>query len=107
MWAAYKNRTEVARLLLEKGANPNITGQVLNLYMLTLHSSLHVSLNPSLFVKHVVVSKHFNDDTPKIIDCCYSKENLTFVVFGLKPGCDSIMFSDDADEAAIYQLPWY
>lgn len=30
MWAAYKGRTDVARLLLEKGANPNITGQVLN-----------------------------------------------------------------------------
>lgn len=28
MWAAYKGRTEVAQLLLEKGANPNITGQV-------------------------------------------------------------------------------
>lgn len=28
MWAAYKGRVEVARLLLEKGANPNITGQV-------------------------------------------------------------------------------
>uniref|UniRef100_A0A673FHI9 Kinase D-interacting substrate 220a n=1 Tax=Sinocyclocheilus rhinocerous TaxID=307959 RepID=A0A673FHI9_9TELE len=27
MWAAYKGRVEVARLLLEKGANPNITGQ--------------------------------------------------------------------------------
>lgn len=29
MWAAYKGRTDVADLLLEKGANPNITGQVL------------------------------------------------------------------------------
>ena len=28
MWAAYKGRTEVALLLLEKGANANITGQV-------------------------------------------------------------------------------
>lgn len=28
MWGAYKGRVEVARLLLEKGANPNITGQV-------------------------------------------------------------------------------
>lgn len=28
MWAAYKGRTDVAELLLEKGANPNITGQV-------------------------------------------------------------------------------
>lgn len=28
MWAAYKGRTDVADLLLEKGANPNITGQV-------------------------------------------------------------------------------
>lgn len=28
MWAAYKGRVEVAGLLLEKGANPNITGQV-------------------------------------------------------------------------------
>uniref|UniRef100_A0A8C1K6P7 Kinase D-interacting substrate 220a n=1 Tax=Cyprinus carpio TaxID=7962 RepID=A0A8C1K6P7_CYPCA len=27
MWAAYKGRLEVAHLLLEKGANPNITGQ--------------------------------------------------------------------------------
>ncbi|XP_016090960.1 kinase D-interacting substrate of 220 kDa-like isoform X2 [Sinocyclocheilus grahami] len=27
MWAAYKGRVEVARLLLEKGANPNITRQ--------------------------------------------------------------------------------
>lgn len=31
MWAAYKGRTDVAELLLEKGANPNITGQVLRL----------------------------------------------------------------------------
>lgn len=31
MWAAYKNRTDVVQLLLEKGANPNITGQVLSL----------------------------------------------------------------------------
>lgn len=31
MWAAYKGRTDVAQLLLEKGANPNITGQVLRL----------------------------------------------------------------------------
>lgn len=31
MWAAYKGRTDVARLLLEKEANPNITGQVLRL----------------------------------------------------------------------------
>jgi len=28
MWASYKGRTEVAKLLLEKGANPNITGMV-------------------------------------------------------------------------------
>lgn len=28
MWAAYKGCTDVADLLLEKGANPNITGQV-------------------------------------------------------------------------------
>uniref|UniRef100_H3C709 Kinase D interacting substrate 220 n=1 Tax=Tetraodon nigroviridis TaxID=99883 RepID=H3C709_TETNG len=27
MWAAYKGRTDVADLLLDKGANPNITGQ--------------------------------------------------------------------------------
>ncbi len=31
MWAAYKGRTDVAQLLLEKGANPNITGQVMRL----------------------------------------------------------------------------
>lgn len=31
MWAAYKGRTDVAQMLLEKGANPNITGQVLRL----------------------------------------------------------------------------
>ena len=31
MWAAYKGRTPVAQMLLEKGANPNITGQVLDL----------------------------------------------------------------------------
>ena len=31
MWAAYKGRTPVAQMLLEKGANPNITGQVLEL----------------------------------------------------------------------------
>ena len=31
MWAAYKGCTDVAQLLLEKGANPNITGQVLRL----------------------------------------------------------------------------
>lgn len=31
MWAAYKGRTDVAQMLLEKGANPNITGQVLKL----------------------------------------------------------------------------
>lgn len=29
MWAAYKGCTDVAQLLLEKGANPNITGQVM------------------------------------------------------------------------------
>lgn len=29
MWAAYKGCTDVAQLLLDKGANPNITGQVL------------------------------------------------------------------------------
>jgi len=28
MWAAYKGRTPVAQMLLEKGAHPNITGQV-------------------------------------------------------------------------------
>lgn len=28
MWAAYKGCTDVAELLLDKGANPNITGQV-------------------------------------------------------------------------------
>lgn len=27
-WAAYKGRVEVAKLLLEHGANPNTTGQV-------------------------------------------------------------------------------
>jgi hypothetical protein len=32
MWASYKGRVEVAQLLLEKGASPNITGQVLFLY---------------------------------------------------------------------------
>ena len=31
MWAAYKGRTPVAQMLLDKGANPNITGQVLDL----------------------------------------------------------------------------
>lgn len=31
MWAAYKGCTDVADLLLEKGANPNITGQVMSL----------------------------------------------------------------------------
>lgn len=31
MWAAYKGCTDVAQLFLEKGANPNITGQVLRL----------------------------------------------------------------------------
>lgn len=31
MWASYKGRTDVAQLLLSKGANPNITGQVLRL----------------------------------------------------------------------------
>lgn len=28
MWAAYKGRVEVAKVLLENGANPNTTGQV-------------------------------------------------------------------------------
>lgn len=28
MWGAYKGHIEISRLLLEKGANPNITGQV-------------------------------------------------------------------------------
>ncbi|XP_025892892.1 kinase D-interacting substrate of 220 kDa isoform X4 [Nothoprocta perdicaria] len=32
MWAAYKGRTEVAELLLEKGANPNITGLQYSVY---------------------------------------------------------------------------
>lgn len=40
MWAAYKGRTDVAELLLEKGANPNITGQVLRLDTLSHHSSI-------------------------------------------------------------------
>lgn len=31
MWAAYKGRTDVVQLLLDKGANPNITGQVVRL----------------------------------------------------------------------------
>lgn len=39
MWAAYKGRTDVAQLLLEKGANPNITGQVQRLD--TLWGSRH------------------------------------------------------------------
>lgn len=34
MWAAYKGRVEVTRLLLEKGANPNITGQVRRMHSL-------------------------------------------------------------------------
>lgn len=29
MWGAYKGHTDVARMLMDKGANPNITGQVL------------------------------------------------------------------------------
>ncbi|XP_041043551.1 kinase D-interacting substrate of 220 kDa-like isoform X1 [Carcharodon carcharias] len=32
MWAAYKGHTEISRLLLEKGANPNITGQQYSVY---------------------------------------------------------------------------
>lgn len=45
MWAAYKGRTDVAQLLLEKGANPNITGQVLRLIFFTFpHSKKHVPL---------------------------------------------------------------
>ncbi|XP_039571520.1 kinase D-interacting substrate of 220 kDa [Passer montanus] len=32
MWASYKGRTEVAKLLLEKGANPNITGMQYSVY---------------------------------------------------------------------------
>ncbi|XP_060090122.1 kinase D-interacting substrate of 220 kDa isoform X2 [Heteronotia binoei] len=32
MWACYKGRTEVAELLLEKGANPNITGLQYSVY---------------------------------------------------------------------------
>ena len=28
MWGAYKGRVTVTQMLLEKGANPNITGQV-------------------------------------------------------------------------------
>ncbi|XP_071597959.1 kinase D-interacting substrate of 220 kDa isoform X3 [Heliangelus exortis] len=32
MWASYKGRTEVARMLLEKGANPNITGMQYSVY---------------------------------------------------------------------------
>ncbi|XP_025952935.1 kinase D-interacting substrate of 220 kDa isoform X2 [Dromaius novaehollandiae] len=32
MWASYKGRTEVAELLLEKGANPNITGLQYSVY---------------------------------------------------------------------------
>lgn len=35
MWAAYKGCTDVADLLLDKGANPNITGQVLRILPLS------------------------------------------------------------------------
>lgn len=44
MWAAYKGRTDVAHLLLEKGANPNITGQVLRPD--TLRRSRHAQHTP-------------------------------------------------------------
>lgn len=44
MWAAYKGRTDVAQLLLEKGANPNITGQVPRLD--TLWRSKHAQYTP-------------------------------------------------------------
>lgn len=47
MWAAYKGRTDVADLLLEKGANPNITGQVLRLLPQT---PLHPPLLSHLFI---------------------------------------------------------
>ncbi len=40
MWAAYKGRVEVARLLLEKGANPNITGQVRRAFSYSMYKHL-------------------------------------------------------------------
>lgn len=45
MWAAYKGRTDVAQLLLEKEANPNITGQVLRLD--TLYTIISFVVNDS------------------------------------------------------------
>ncbi|XP_017158522.1 kinase D-interacting substrate of 220 kDa-like [Poecilia reticulata] len=40
MWAAYKGRTEVARLLLDREANPNITGQVQKTKIISLFITL-------------------------------------------------------------------
>lgn len=56
MWAAYKGRTDVARLLLEKGANPNITGQVLRLETLYFffffpHNNSIIGICYSLIIK--------------------------------------------------------
>lgn len=46
MWAAYKGCTDVAELLLDKGANPNITGQVRR----KLHASFeHDTDSPNVF----------------------------------------------------------
>lgn len=37
MWAAYKGRVEVTEVLLENGANPNTTGQVMAVNQIPIH----------------------------------------------------------------------
>lgn len=44
MWAAYKGRVEVAHLLLEKGANPNITGQVRTAFSSSVTTQVHLEM---------------------------------------------------------------
>lgn len=55
MWAAYKGCTDVAELLLDKGANPNITGQVRR----ELHENLkYDSDNQNVLINNTFLIKY-------------------------------------------------
>lgn len=48
-WASYKNRVEVAKILLETGANPNTTGLVKMEKLINCLSTYEISTyNPNL-----------------------------------------------------------
>lgn len=43
-WASYKGRVEVAKFLLETGANPNTTGQVKPAYAISTDESYQIKI---------------------------------------------------------------